>query len=199
MENQIKRYMPSSEELEGLDNYISDIPDLHKLIEENDYSLELIIKGIDSIKIDEGYKTGIKQLFIALQKSSIAKEIYKYSTFKNQEIIDNLLRREEQYKFIIKQQAIKYKDNNGIDDMNKMFSKIKIIPENDKKISLYTSKKIKDIKKYEEFKPIFTEQGERIYSRQELIDMKKDNKKGIRFNNVDSIKVNNINDDIIIK
>ena len=85
MEKQIKRYAPSSEELEGLDKFISNIPELQEFIQESDYSLDLIIKGIDSLKMDETYKTGIKQLFIALQKSCIAKETYKYSNFRNQE------------------------------------------------------------------------------------------------------------------
>ena len=35
--------------------------------------------------MEKAYKTGIKQLFIALQKSCIAKETYKYSNFRNQE------------------------------------------------------------------------------------------------------------------
>ena len=79
------RYMPSSEELEGLDQFISNIPELQDFIQQSDYSLDLIIKGIDSLKIDESYKTRIKQLFIALQKTSIAKETYKYSNFRSRE------------------------------------------------------------------------------------------------------------------
>ena len=73
MDKQIMRYMPSSEELERLDQFISNIPELQDFIQQSDYSLDLIIKGIDSLKMDESYKTQIKQLFIALQKTSIAK------------------------------------------------------------------------------------------------------------------------------
>lgn len=40
----------------------------------------------------------IKQFFVALQQSNIVCQVYKYPNFRNQEIIDNLLKREEQYK-----------------------------------------------------------------------------------------------------
>ena len=112
--------------------------------------------------MDETYKTGIKQLFIALQKSCIAKETYEYSNFRNQETIELLLQKEKEYKKIINNQANKHKDNTGIDEMNKMFSSIIITPEKNKKISSYTNKKIKDIKLYDDFKPIF-EEGQSLY------------------------------------
>jgi hypothetical protein len=80
--------MPSKEELEGLDQFISNIPELQDFIQRSDYSLDLIIKGIDSLKMDETYKTGVKQLFIGPQKTSIAKETYKYSNLRNQETIE---------------------------------------------------------------------------------------------------------------
>jgi hypothetical protein len=142
MEKQIKRYMPSSEELEGLDKFISNIPELQDFIQESNYSLDLIINGIDSLKMYEAYKKGIKQLFIALQKSCIAKETYKYSNFRNQETIKLLLQREEKYKKIIAKQAKKHNDNNGIDEMNKTFFSIVINPEKNKQVCAYTNKKI---------------------------------------------------------
>jgi hypothetical protein len=198
MEKQIKRYMPSSEELEGLDQFISTIPELQEFIQESDYSLDLIIKGTDSLKMDESYKKGIKQLFIALQKTCIVKETFKYSTFRNQETIELLLQREKEYKKIIAKQAKKHKDNSGIDEMNKMFSSIVINPAKDKQVSAYTNKKIKDIKLYDDFKPIFEEEGEKVYTKEDLVKMKKNNKEGIRFNGVDSITVKNTSDDLVI-
>ena len=42
-------------------------------------------------------KTTVKQFFIALQKTNIVYKIYKYSNFRNQEIIEKLLKREEEY------------------------------------------------------------------------------------------------------
>lgn len=68
MDKQIKRYMPSLEELKGLDQFISNIPELQDFTQESDYSLDLIIKGIDLLKIDDYFKKEIKQLFIGLQK-----------------------------------------------------------------------------------------------------------------------------------
>ena len=198
MEKQIMRYMPSSEELEGLDQFISKIPELQDFIQESDYSLELIIKGIDSLKMDKNYKKGIKQLFIGLQKSSIAMETYKYSNFRNQETINKLLQREEEYKKIIKTQAKKHADNSGIDEMNKMFSSIVINPEKNKQVSAYTNKKIKDIKFYDDFKPIFEEEGEKNYTKEELVKMKKNKKEGIRFNGVDTITVKNTPDNVVV-
>ena len=61
---------------------------MQNLIEENAESLDLIIKGIDTLRIDNVYKKGLKQLFIALEKTHVAKETYKYSNFKNQDTID---------------------------------------------------------------------------------------------------------------
>lgn len=198
MEKQLERYTPSSEELKGLDQFISKIPELENFIQESDYSLDLIIKGIDSLKMDNEYKKGIKQLFIALQKSCIAKETYKYSNFRNQETIELLLQREKEYKKIISRQAKKHSDNSGIDEMNKMFSSLVITPEKNKQISSYTNKKIKDIKLYDDFKPIFEEEGEKMYTKEELLKMKKNNKEGIRFNGVDSITVKNTPDSIVV-
>jgi hypothetical protein len=198
MDKQIKRYMPSSEELAGLDQLISNIPELQNFIQECGHSLEIIINGINSIKMDEEYKSGLKQLFIALQKSCIAKETYKYSNFRNQETIELLLEREKEYKKIISKQAEKYKDNTGIDDMNRMFSSISIKAERNMQISSYTNKKIKDIKFCDDFKPIFEEEGEKIYTREELIQMKKNKNKGIRFNGVDNITVKNTTDNVVV-
>jgi len=198
MEKQIKRYIPSNEELEGLDEVISKVPELQNIIKANDYSLELIIKGIDSLRMEEGYKKGIKQLFIALQKCSTASEIYKYSNFRNQETIETLLKREEQYKKIINDQASKHKDNSGIDEMHKMFSNITINPEKDKKVSTYTNKKIKDIKYYDDFKPIFSQPGEKTYKRDDLLEMKSSSNKGPTFKNVDTITVKNSPEDVVV-
>ena len=78
-----------------------------------------------------------------------------------------------------------------------MFSSIIITPEKNKQKSSYTNKKIKDIKLYDDFKPIF-EEGQRVYTREELVKMKKNNKERIRFNSVDSITVKDTPDNIVI-
>jgi len=199
MEKQIQRFMPSTKELEGLDSLISNIPELQDMIEESDYSLTKIIEGINTLKMPDEYKTGLKQLFVGLQKAYVSEQIYKYSNFKNQDIIEQLFKREEQYQKIIKEQASKHSDITGIEDMNKMFSSIIITPKDNKKVSSYTTKTIKDIKTYKDFKPIFTQPGEKSYKKEELIYMKSSNNKGPRFNNVDSITVNNTNQDIDVK
>ncbi len=80
--------------------------------------------------------------------------IYKYANFQNQELIENLLEREEKYKKIIKSQTEKHNDNSGIEELNNVFSTI-IIDSKDKKLSKYMKKMLKDIKFHDDFKPIF--------------------------------------------
>uniref|UniRef100_A0A914C554 Uncharacterized protein n=1 Tax=Acrobeloides nanus TaxID=290746 RepID=A0A914C554_9BILA len=79
-----------------------------------------------------------------------------------------------------------------------MFSSIVINPEKNKQVSAYTNKKIKDIKLYDDFKPIFEEEGEKVYTKEDLVKMKKNNKEGIRFNGVDSITVKNTPDNVVV-
>jgi len=99
MESQIKRYMPSKVELEGLDRIISKNKELEELIKNEESNLERIIQAIDGLKnINNNMKTVMKQFFIALQQTSMTSDIYKYANFKNQELIENLLEREEKYK-----------------------------------------------------------------------------------------------------
>ena len=83
--------MPSDKELEGLDLLISNIPELQDIIENSSHSLDLIIKGIDTLNMPLDYKRGLKQLFVALQKTHITSEVYKYSNFRNQDTILKLL------------------------------------------------------------------------------------------------------------
>ena len=73
MEKQINRYTPTNEELEGLDNLISKIPDLQNLIEENADSLDLIIKGIDTLRIDNVYKKRFETTFHSSREDSCSK------------------------------------------------------------------------------------------------------------------------------
>ena len=125
MESQIKRYMPSKVELEGLDRIISKNKELEELIKNEESNLERIIQAIDGLKnINTNMKTIMKQFFIALQQTSMTSDIYKYANFKNQELIENLLEREEKYKKIIKSQAEKHNDNSGIEELNNVFSTI---------------------------------------------------------------------------
>ena len=50
MENHLVRFGATSIELEGLDNYISNIPELQELIEECSYDLDIIITAIKTSK-----------------------------------------------------------------------------------------------------------------------------------------------------
>src|SRR5580692_8413099 len=197
METQIKKYMPSDKELEGLDLLISNIPELQDIIENSSHSLDLIIRGIDTLNMPLDYKKGLKQLFVALQKTHTTSEVYKYSNFRNQDTILKLLDKEKQYISIIKGQANKHNDNYGVDEMNKMFSSIDIKPKKDTKVSPWTVRTIKDIKFQDDFKPIFSEIGVKTYKQEELLDMKS-SKKGPKFNNVDKIIVNNTPNEVIV-
>ena len=99
MNNQIKRFILSNDELEGIDNIISNVPELKEMIQNDDTNLETIINAIDNIKsLNENMKATIKQFFVALQKTNIAYKIYKYSNFRNQEIIDKLLKKKKNIK-----------------------------------------------------------------------------------------------------
>ena len=192
MESQIKRYMPSKGELEGLDRIISKNKELEELIKDEESNLERIIQAIDGLKnINNNMKTIMKQFFIALQQTSMTSDIYKYANFKNQELIENLLEREEKYKKIIKSQAEKHNDNSGIEELNKVFSTI-IVDSKDKKLSKYMKKTLKDIKFHDDFKPIFSEVGTKELTRDELKQMKSDPKKGPRFNNIKKITTVNV-------
>ena len=58
MESQIKRYMPSKIELEGLDKIISKNKELEELIKNEESNLERIIQAIDGLKnINTNMKT----------------------------------------------------------------------------------------------------------------------------------------------
>ncbi len=50
MESQIKRYMPSKVELEGLDRIILKNKELEELIKDEESNLERIIQAIDGLK-----------------------------------------------------------------------------------------------------------------------------------------------------
>ena len=77
MESQIKRYVPSKVELEGLDRIISKNKELEELIKDEESNLERIIQTIDGIKnINNNMKTIMKQFFIALQQTSMTSDIY---------------------------------------------------------------------------------------------------------------------------
>jgi len=146
MESQIKRYVPSKVELEGLDRIISKNKELEELIKDVESNLERTIQAIDGLKnINNNMKTIMKQFFIALQQTSMTSDIYKYANFQNQELIENLLEREEKYKKIIKSQAEKHNDNSGIEELNNVFSTI-IVDSKDKKLSKDMKKTLKDLK-----------------------------------------------------
>ncbi len=201
MKSQIKRYMPSKVELEGLDRIISKNKELEELIKNEESNLERIIQAIDRLKnINNNMKTIMKQFFIALQHASLTSDIYKYANFKNPELIETLLEREERYKKIIKSQAEKHNDNSGIEELNNVFSTI-IVDSKDKKLSKYMKKTLKDIKFHDDFKPIFSEVGTKESTRDELKQMKSDLKKGHRFNNIKKIttvNVSSLNNDATI-
>lgn len=192
MESQIKRYMPSKIELEGLDRIISKNKELEDLIRDEETNLERIIEAINGLKnINSNMKTIMKQFFIALQQTSMTSDIYKYANFKNQELIETLLEREEKYKKIIKSQAEKHNDNSGVEELNKVFSTI-IVDSKDKELSKYMKKSLKDIKFHDDFKPVFSELGTKELTRDELKKMKSDPKKGPRFNNIKKITTVNV-------
>lgn len=198
MDHQIKLFTPSIKDLEGLDALISDVPELQDIIEESDYHLNKIIESVDGSKLGESIKRGIKQLFAALQKTHCSEKVYKYYTFRNQNIIDQLLKREEEYKKIIEKQAKKHSDMTGMEDMNKIFSSLVITPYKNKKVSYHTNQTFKNIKKYKDFEPIFTVSGEKTYTKEELIKMKALKNKGPMFNNVEKITVVNTDKDIVV-
>ena len=69
MNNQIKRFIPSNDELEGIDNIISNVPELKEMIQNDDSNLETIINAIDNIKsLNENMKTTIKQFLLHYRK-----------------------------------------------------------------------------------------------------------------------------------
>ena len=99
MEKQIKLFTPSESELIGLDNLITNVPELQELIEESVYNIQTINNGVKSLKgLPGSYKDMIIKFFKALNNTHNTKEIYKYSNFRNQKIIDKLLAREQEYK-----------------------------------------------------------------------------------------------------
>jgi len=184
--------MPSKVELEGLDRIISKNKELEELIRDEESNLERIIQAIDGLKnINNNMKTIMKQFFIALQQTSMTSDIYKYTNFKNQELIESLLEREEKYKKIIKSQAIKHNDDSGIEELNNVFSTI-IVDSKDKKLSKYMKKTLKDIKFHDDFKSVFSEVGTMELSPDELKQMKSNPKKGPRFNNIKKITTVNV-------
>ena len=71
--------------------------------------------------------------------------VYKYSNFRNQGIIDNLLKREEQHKKIIYEQAKKHNDNEDINEINKMFSTLVVEKKVNRPLSKYMNKSINSI------------------------------------------------------
>ena len=88
--------MPSKIELEGLVRIISKNKELEELIRNEESNLARIIQAIDGLKnMNTNMKTIVRQFFIALQQTSMTSDIYKYANFKNQELIENLLEREE--------------------------------------------------------------------------------------------------------
>ena len=76
MEAQIKKYMPTDKELERLDLLISNIPELQDFIENSSYSLDLIIKGIDSLNMPLDYKKRLKAIVCGLRKKYIQHQKY---------------------------------------------------------------------------------------------------------------------------
>ena len=201
MDKQIKLFSPTENELEGLDVMISNITELQELIEESGYNLKTVSGGIRNLKgLSEEYKNMLITFFKALNNSHLASQVYKYSNFRNQEIIDKLLYREEEYKKIIKNQADKHNDNSGVEEMNSMFNTMIVKTKDNRKLSNYMNKSIKDIKFKDDFKPIFEKEGINEYSKDELLKMKS-NKKGTTFKDVNSITLVNIpkNKDFIVK
>jgi len=201
MDKQIKLFSPAENELEGLDVMISNIPELQELIEESGYNLKTISGGIRNLKgLSEEYKNMLITFFRALNNSHLVSQVYKYSNFRNQEIIDKLLCREEEYKKIITNQANKHNDNSGVEEMNSMFNTMIVKTKENRKLSNYMNKSIKDIKFKDDFKPIFEKEGINEYSKDELLKMKT-NKKGTTFKDVNSITLVNIpkNKDYIVK
>ena len=73
-----------------------------------------------------------------------------------------------------------------------------IKPEKNRKISAYTNKKIKDIKFIDDFKPIFEEEGSNEYTKEELMSMKSNPKKGPMFKGLESINIQNTKEDTIV-
>ena len=188
----MKLFTPTDNELEGLDKLISKFPELQTLIVDNDYSLEQIALGMKKVKhVPEKYKAWFINMFKSISETHLAKEVYKFSNFKNQEIIERLLEREEHYKEIIKKQAEKHNDNEGIEEMNKVFSTMIIKTTENKKLSYYMNKSIIDIRINDDFQPIFEKPGMNEYTKEELLKMKKD-RKGSTFKDVDTITILNV-------
>ena len=76
--------------------------------------------------MDKNTKIIFNKLFKALSLAHLKKEVYKITTFKHQETIEKLLEREKEYRKIIKTQASKHNDNQGVEEMEKMFSTMMI-------------------------------------------------------------------------
>jgi hypothetical protein len=86
MNKKIQRFIPSNNELEVIDNIISNVLELKEMLQNDDSNLEVIIDAIDNDNtLNNNIKTMVKQFFIALQKINIAHKIYKYSYFHNKD------------------------------------------------------------------------------------------------------------------
>lgn len=188
----INKFSLNRDELEGIDNIISNIPELKEMIKDDDVKLEHIVNAIDKIdSMSDNMKYICKQFFVALQQTNLGYKIYKYKSFKNEELIDTLLQREEQYKKIIKDQAKKHNDKTGLDELNKMFSTMLVETKDNIPLSKYMNKKLKDIKFYDDFKPIFENEGVQTYTKEELKSMKT-SRKGPNFRNIDKLTTINV-------
>lgn len=192
MDKKIKLFTPSDDELEGLDELISNIPELTELIKESSYNIQVIQNGIKNLKsLNDETKNMVIVFFNALNTTHLAKETYRYSNFRNQELITRLMEERHRLAAIIKKQSEKHNDNSGITEMENMFSTMIIETKDNKKISNYMNKSIKDIKFKDDFKPLFNKLGINEYTKNELLSMKTD-KKGTTFKNVESIKIINV-------
>ena len=192
MEKQLKLFTPSADELKGLDNVITQYPEMQELIEENDYCMERISEGVRGLKtMDRNTKDLVITFFRSLSLTHLKGEVYKITTFKNQEIIDKLMAREKEYRKIIKKQSEKHNDNQGIEEMEKMFSTMMIETKDNVKLSYYRRKTLNDIKFIDNFKPIFEKPGVSDYSKEELLQIK-NSRKGPTFKDVEKLTVINV-------
>lgn len=73
--------------------------------------------------------------------------------------------------------------------MNKMFSTLVVETKDNKPLSKYMNKSIKDIKSHDDFKSIFSKEGIQTYTKEKLKNI--NTKKGTNFRDINCITVIN--------
>ncbi len=190
MEQHLEVYIPSDDELLEIDKIIEENPELQEIVADNNSRLCDVLNAIDNFNLPASYKKTIKSFFNHLGIQQNEKLIYKYTAFRNQELIDNFIEREREFKKIIKEQDDKIGTTEGMDNVDKMFSTMVVTTKYDKPLTGYMNKKIGEIKNYDHYHDLFSKPGATTVSVKALKEQKGSNK-GTNFKNVKDLTIIN--------